>query len=302
MPNTLIIMRIIMQNKLVLVTGAKGQLGSEINELIHGYSQYDFLFVDVEELDLSQHKYIVDFLQEKQPDIIINCAAYTAVDKAEEEEELAEKVNHLAIKSIAEIAKEKNISVIHVSTDYVFNGKNFKPYSEDDQTNPNAIYGSSKLNGEKALLAINPSNSIIIRTAWVYSSFGNNFIKTMMRLGRDKTELSVVYDQIGSPTYARDLAKAILDILPAIKNDQVEIYHYTDEGICSWYDLAVAIMSISELNCKITPIESKDYPTPATRPHYSVLNKAKIKENFQIDIPHWYESLCDCIKKIKAKG
>ena len=200
------------------------------------------------------------------------------------------------MKYLAQIAKDKNIKLIHVSTDYVFDGTNCKPYVESDPVNPQSVYGQTKLDGEEAMLAIDPKNSIIIRTSWVYSSFGNNFVKTMLRLGKDRDELGVIYDQVGTPTYARDLAKAILEIVTKIKNEKVEIYNYSNEGVLSWYDFAKEIMKMAKLDCKINPIETKEYPTPATRPHYSILNKSKIKEQFSITIPYWKDSLDECLR------
>ncbi|MFK5882069.1 MAG: dTDP-4-dehydrorhamnose reductase [Sulfurospirillum sp.] len=281
----------------ILVTGSNGQLGSEIRELSSQYN-YNFLFTDKDTLDITDEKTIKEFIEKNNIDLIINCAAYTAVDKAEDDEVNADKINHLAVKNLSEIAKDKNVKLIHISTDYVFDGKNYKPYNEDDVTQPNGIYGKTKLDGEKAMLGINPFNSIIIRTSWVYSSFGNNFVKTMLRLGRQRDELGVIFDQVGTPTYARDLAKAILDIIPQIENKTVEIYHYSNEGALSWYDFAKAIFRLSEVDCKINPIETKDYPTPATRPHYSLLNKSKIKKEFDIEIPYWKDSLNECLRKM----
>jgi dTDP-4-dehydrorhamnose reductase len=200
---------------------------------------------------------------------------------------------------LARIAKEKNISLIHISTDYVFAGKNFKPYLETDPTDPQGVYGQTKLEGEQAMLAIDPAKSIIIRTSWVYSSFGNNFVKTMLRLGREREELGIIYDQVGSPTSARDLAQAILAIIQHPKLDTLtatEIYHFSNEGVCSWYDFAKAIFELSAIACHVKPIETKDYPTPATRPHYSLMNKAKIKNTFNLTIPYWKDSLIDCLE------
>lgn len=261
----------------VLVTGAKGQLGSELQELSGSYN-YNFYFTDRDSLDITDKKQIEAFVKNNTIDTIINAAAYTAVDRAEEDTVNADRVNHLAVQYLAEIAKEQNIKLIHVSTDYVFDGKNYRPYNEDDATNPNGVYGATKLAGEQAMQIINPQNSIIIRTSWVYSSFGANFVKTMLRLGREKSELGVIFDQAGTPTYAKDLAKAILDIIPNIKNEQVSIYNYSNEGVLIWYDFAKEIMRMAKLDCQINPIETKEYPTPATRPHYSLLNKAKIKK------------------------
>ena len=283
--------------KNILVTGGNGQLGSEIRVLSEKLDD-NFFFTDVAELDITNIDAIKAFVADKQIDTIINCAAYTAVDKAEEDQELANKVNHLATKYLAEVSKANDIALVHVSTDYVFDGQNYRPYLESDPTSPNGVYGQTKLDGEKAMMKINPKNSLIIRTAWVYSSFGANFVKTMLKLGKDRDQLTVIYDQVGSPTYARDLARAILDILPQLQSDSVEIYNYSNEGVLSWYDFAKEIMKMAKVDCNILPIETKDYPTPATRPHYSLLNKAKIKEKFNITIPYWKDSLDSCLKEL----
>jgi len=279
----------------ILVVGSKGQLGSELHTLSKEYT-YNFFFTDKSMLNITKKEDIQSFVKLHDIQIIINAAGYTAVDKAESDEHNADTINHLAIRYLAQISKERNIQLIHVSTDYVFDGKNYKPYTEDDITSPNGVYGQTKLDGEKALQKINPKNSIIIRTAWVYSSFGANFVKTMLRLGKEKDSLNVIFDQIGSPTYARDLAKTILDILPKIKNDNIEIYNYSNEGVLSWYDFAKEIMRMAKLDCQINPIETKEYPTPATRPHFSLLNKSKIKEEFGIIVPYWKDSLDECLK------
>lgn len=281
----------------ILVTGSKGQLGSEIQELASEYA-YNFFFTDRNNLDITDVNAIKTFAEKNAINAIVNCGAYTAVDKAETDEVNANAVNHLAVSNLAQIAKEKNIILIHVSTDYVFDGKNFKPYTEDDTTNPNGVYGKTKLDGENALKEINPPNAVIIRTSWVYSSYGANFVKTMLRLGKEKESLGVIYDQVGTPTYARDLAKAILEILPNIKNEKVEIYNYSNEGVLSWYDFAKEIMRMAKLNCHINPIETKEYPTPAQRPHYSLLNKSKIKKEFSLNIPYWKDSLDECLIKL----
>lgn len=278
----------------VLVTGSNGQLGSEIKELSPQY-KYNFFFTDRMKLDISDINAIKKFIELNNINIIINCAAYTAVDKAESDEVNANKINHLAVKNLAKIAKEQNIKLIHISTDYVFDGTNFKPYTEDDKTNPNGVYGKTKLDGENAMREINPNNSIIIRTSWVYSSYGANFVKTMIRIGKEKDSLGVIFDQVGTPTYARDLAKAILEVLPKIKSEKVEIYNYSNEGVLSWYDFAKEIMTMAKVDCQINPIETKEYPTPAKRPHYSLLNKAKIKKEFNLTIPYWKDSLDQCL-------
>ena len=284
----------------VLVTGSNGQLGSEIKELSKDYT-YNFFFADRDTLDIADKTDIESFCTKNDINIIINCAAYTAVDKAEEDESNANKINHLAVKYLAEISKEKNIKLIHISTDYVFDGENHRPYVETDSTNPNGVYGKTKLDGEKAIQAINPSNSIIIRTSWVYSSFGANFVKTMLRLGKEKESLGVIFDQVGTPTYAKDLARTILEILPSIENEKVEIYNYSNEGVLSWYDFAKEIMKMAKLECQVNPIETKAYPTPATRPHYSLLNKSKIKKEYNIAIPYWKDSLEYCLRTIGAR-
>lgn len=284
----------------ILVTGSKGQLGSEI-EALHVKYPYDFYFTDKNELDITNFEKVEKFCVKNNITHIVNCAAYTAVDKAEEEKDLANKINHLSVKNLALIASEKNISLVHISTDYVFDGQNYKPYTEDDITNPQGVYGQTKLCGENTLKQINPKNSIIIRTSWVYSSFGNNFVKTMLRLGEEKDELGVVYDQIGTPTYAKDLAKTILNILPKINNEKVEVYHYANEGVVSWFDFAKEIMRMAKIDCKVKPIQTIQYPTPAKRPHYSVLNKAKIKLTFNLEIPYWKDSLDECLKKLNKR-
>ena len=234
-------------------------------------------------------------------EIIINCAGYTAVDKAESEPLIADKINHLAVKQIAEISKQQNAIFIHVSTDYVFNGKNYKPYLETDAPNPQGVYGESKLNGELAFEAVGVLGCII-RTSWLYSKYGNNFVKTMQRLGSQKESLNVIYDQVGSPTYAGDLANAILVIIQSKRLRAgvlvPQVYHYSNEGVCSWYDFAKTIFEISDIDCSVNPIETKDYPTTAERPHYSLLNKAKIKHDFELEIPYWKDSLQKCIKKL----
>ena len=281
----------------ILVTGSKGQVGSEIKELSSSYN-YNFFFTSRDELDISNKEEIKNFIELNNINTIINCAAYTAVDKAEDEIELADKINHRAVKKLAKISEEKNIKLIHISTDYVFDGTNYKPYCEEYQTNPKSVYGKTKLDGELEILRINPSNSIIIRTSWVYSFYGNNFVKTMLRLGRNKESLGVIFDQVGTPTYAKDLAKTILNILPQIKNEKVEIYNYSNEGVLSWYDFAKEIMKMAKIDCEVNPIETYQYPTPAARPHYSLLNKSKIKNSFNIDVPFWKDGLDDCLRRL----
>ena len=285
----------------ILVTGSNGQLGSEIKALTNNDHNNLYFFTDRDSLDITDQETIKSFIATNRIDTIINCAAYTAVDKAEEDEANANAINHLAVKYLAEIAKEENIKLIHISTDYVFDGTNYRPYVESDPTNPKSVYGATKLAGEKAMQEINPANSIIIRTSWVYSSFGNNFVKTMLRLGKERDALGVIFDQVGTPTYAKDLAQTILDIVPQITNEKVEIYHYSNEGVLSWYDFAKEIMYMSKLECHIKPIETKEYPTPAKRPYYSLLNKAKIKKEFGITIPYWKDSVNACLKALGEK-
>ena len=282
----------------ILVTGGNGQLGSELREIAPNYQDYNFLFTDVKDLDITNHTAVAAFIKSNNINVIINCAAYTAVDKAEQQKDVANAINHLAVANFAQISKDKNIKLIHISTDYVFDGTNHKPYVETDTPNPKSVYGKTKLDGEIALQKINPANAVIIRTSWVYSKFGNNFVKTMLRLAETRDEISVVADQVGTPTNAADLAKAILTILPQISNETVELFHYSNEGVCSWYDFAKAIFDINELDIKETPIESAQYPTPAERPFYSVLNKKKIKEKYKIKVPYWKDALIKCMEII----
>lgn len=273
-----------------LVTGAAGQLGTELRVLLKDSA----IYVDRNELDISSETDVRRFLQKNSFDCIINCAAYTAVDKAEDEPLLADAINHLGAKWLAKYGR----CIIHISTDYVFDGTHSKPYLEDDLTHPVSVYGQSKLEGEQAVLK-NAEIAVIIRTAWLYSAHGNNFLKTMLRLGRERDHLNVVSDQVGTPTFAGDLAKAIVRILPKVVAGKKNIYHFTNEGVCSWYDFAHAIMKIAGLSCKVHPIESKNYPTKATRPFYSVLNKEKIKSDFKLEIPHWRDALIEVLNDMK---
>ena len=279
----------------LLVTGANGQLGNELQLLSNNYPNAVFYFSVYEELDITNHQSVRQFVLQNKINALLNCAAYTAVDKAETEITSNEEINYLAVENFAKLAKELGIKFIHISTDYVFDGTHFAPYTETAKTNPQNVYGKTKLAGELALLKENPANSIIIRTSWVYSSFGANFVKTMLRLGKERSELNVIFDQVGTPTYAKDLAKVLLQILPQLSNNTVEIYHYSNEGVCSWYDFAKAIFEHEKITCKVLPIETIQYPTPAKRPSYSVLNKKKIKETFEIEIPYWRDALHDCL-------
>lgn len=288
--------------KRILITGSNGQLGQSFKVIAKDYSDFIFTFATRVDLDLSNEQSIDDYFQQNKFDLIINCAAYTAVDKAESEPELADQINHLAVKQLAEIAKIHDTKLIHISTDYVFNGQLYRPYIETDSVDPQNIYGQSKLQGEQALLVTLPNNGLIIRTSWVYSQFGNNFVKTMLKLGQQRDSLNVIYDQVGTPTYAGDLAQTIMLIVTSETFEQTsfatEIYHYSNEGVCSWYDFAKTIFECSAINCKTYAIETKNYPTPAIRPHYSLLNKAKIKQQYALTIPYWKDSLQQCLNQI----
>jgi len=272
-----------------LVVGANGQLGNELRLLLKDKAVY----VDKDELDITDKDAVDAFVKNGAFEAIINCAAYTAVDKAESDEQLAELINVIGPKNLA----MTGVPLIHVSTDYVFDGTNCKPYVETDIPNPQTVYGRTKLAGEKAVFD-NADTAIVIRTAWLYSTFGNNFVKTMRKLGAERDCLNVVFDQVGTPTYAGDLAKVIVEILPQMKSGMKEVYHFSNEGVCSWYDFALAVMAQSDLDCNVLPIESREYPTPAKRPHYSVLNKAKIKRDFGVKINNWAVSLAECVEKM----
>ena len=281
----------------ILITGAQGQLGSEIRHISTEFP-FEFIFTGVAELDIADREAVWRYFENNSIDVVINCAAYTAVDRAETDSVTADKVNHLAVRHLAEAAKEFKVKFVHVSTDYVFDGEAFQPYSEDAIPNPQGVYGITKLAGEQALLGMIVPNSIVIRTSWVYSIYGNNFVRTMRRLGAERSELNVVADQVGTPTNARDLARCILDIVPVLKNSKTELYHFSNEGVCSWYDFAVAIMEMSGLDCQVNPIPSSQYPTPVKRPFYSVLSKDKIKSEFGIQIAHWRTSLQKCLMEL----
>lgn len=273
-----------------LVVGANGQLGNCIRLFLKDSA----IYTDKEELDITDENAVKEFVKNNNFKCIINCSAYTAVDKAENDIELATKINVDGVRNLA----KTNIPLIHISTDYVFDGKNNIPYVETDKTNPMSIYGKTKLEGEKEVLKYSKS-AIIIRTAWLYSQFGNNFLKTMLRLGKEKESLNVVFDQVGTPTYAIDLAEVIFKILQSGKyEDMKEIYHFSNEGVCSWYDFAVEIMKEANLSCEVKPIESKDYPTVAVRPSFSVLNKSKIKKDFGVEIEYWRMAMVKCLKKL----
>ena len=276
-----------------LVTGANGQLGNELRLLLGDRAVY----VGREELDITDEAAVRRFLDAQNFDIVINCAAYTAVDKAEDDFEAADRINRLGPALLAKYGRR----IIQVSTDYVFDGTAHLPYKEEDAVNPVSVYGSTKLAGEEAVLA-EAETAVVIRTAWLYSSFGANFVKVMRRLGMERDSLGVVFDQIGTPTYAADLAAAIVAMLPQIKAGTKEVYHYSNEGVASWYDFACAIMRESGLPCMVRPLETHEYPTKATRPAYSVLNKAKIRRDFGLAIPHWMDGLKRCIAKLNEQA
>ncbi|MBR1469090.1 MAG: dTDP-4-dehydrorhamnose reductase [Prevotella sp.] len=280
----------------VLITGCNGQLGNEMQLLEQADSNNKYFNTDVAELDITNADAIRQFVEDNQIDGIVNCAAYTAVDKAESDEELCRKLNAEAPAYLAHAIDERGGWMIQVSTDYVFDGTNHTPYTEDEDTCPNSVYGSTKLVGEFNVLKL-CRRAMVIRTAWLYSTFGNNFVKTMLRLGREKSELGVIFDQIGTPTYARDLATTIMT---AIEKGVVPgIYHFSNEGVASWYDFTLAIHRLAGIeSCRVRPIHTADYPTPATRPHYSVLDKTKIKQTYGIEIPHWETSLAECVRKL----
>ena len=279
----------------ILITGCNGQLGNEIQLLEKLHPQHLYYNTDVEELDITDAEAIGRFVEENQIDGIVNCAAYTAVDKAESDADFCQKLNAEAPRLLAEAIDRRDGWMIQVSTDYVFDGTQHTPYCEDDATCPNSVYGRTKLEGEENVTS-RCRRAMIIRTAWLYSTFGNNFVKTMLRLGREKDELGVIFDQIGTPTYARDFAVAIF---AAIEQGIVPgIYHFSNEGVASWYDFTLSIHRLAGVACRVRPIHTTDYPTPATRPHYSVLDKSKIKSVYGIEIPHWEASLAECIKKL----
>ena len=288
----------------ILITGAKGQLGCELQQLIPLYPQFHFISTDIDSLDLCDKKAIESFLDKNRVDYIINCAAYTAVDDAEDDADSCYQINCDAIQNLAGAACGK-AKIIHISTDYVFDGKASRPLQETDETNPQSVYGKSKLEGEQILLKSAPC-SIIVRTSWLYSPFGNNFAKTMIRLGKEKEALYIVNDQIGTPTYAADLAKALLHIIVESEKRNTfpsGIYHYSNEGACSWYDFCLKIHELAGITtCKVYPISTTAYPTKAARPLYSVLDKTKIRETFLLMVPHWEESLKSSFNQFVING
>ena len=285
--------------KTILVTGANGQVGSELKELAKDFSQYKFLFTGRNELDINDLAAVKDFFDCNVIDYCINCAAYTAVDKAESDWERAYLINAKAVSYLAQACQRNNSVLVHFSTDYVYHGSHNRPLKESNEIFPKSAYAYTKLLGDQMALGTN-ERTIILRTSWVYSRFGHNFVKTMLRLGASRDSLNVVFDQIGTPTNAEDLAEAVLSLLPQLhKKEKFGIYHYSNEGVTSWYDFAAAIFDINKIECQISPIESKDYPTPAARPTFSVLDKGKIKATFGLKIPHWRKSLVKCLSKIE---
>lgn len=285
----------------ILITGAKGQLGNELKVVSKKFYGYEYIFTDIDKLDLTNPGNTADFIHESRPDWIINCAAYNFVDKAESEPQTAMAANSASVKNITDVIRDTQCKFIHISTDYVFDGSANVPYNENSPANPLTVYGKSKLEGEKNALL--HQGSMIIRTGWLYSSFGNNFVKTILKNAKEKDSLNVVYDQTGTPTYAADLAEAIMRIVSGVIRNQIAmnggIYHYSNEGVCSWYDFATEIVAESGLKCKVIPVLTKDYPSSAHRPAYSVLSKAKIRDNYGIEIPYWKTSLKRCFKLLK---
>lgn len=283
----------------ILVTGSRGQLGNEFQAIAPQYNDFKFFFTDIEELDITKADKLEKFVKTNKISCIINCAAYTAVDQAENDKPNATLLNATAVKNMAEVAGHANALLVHFSTDYVFDGKNFKPYTENDTAAPKTIYGKTKLDGEIEII-FNAKRALIFRTSWLYSSFGNNFAKTIFEKAKSNKSLDVVFDQIGTPTYARDLAHAVLTIIPKVSPKiRTEIYNFSNEGVASWYDFAKEIVNLSGAKCKVNPILTKDYPTPAQRPAFSLLNKSKVKKDYGIEIPYWRESLQDCLKLLK---
>ncbi|MCI6294727.1 MAG: dTDP-4-dehydrorhamnose reductase [Bacteroidales bacterium] len=283
--------------KNILVTGSNGQLGSELQSLAPAHDETcRFFFTDVAELDITDRQAVYSFVEQNRISVIVNCAAFTAVDKAESEPECCNLLNHIAPGYLAEAIASVGGTMIQISTDYVFDGTSCKPYKEEDITNPQTVYGRTKLAGEESVIRT-CAGSMVIRTAWLYSTYGNNFVKTMLRLGKERDKLGVVADQIGTPTYARDLAKAILTVIE--KGIKPGVYHFTNEGTCSWYDFTKAIHRMEGIeDCEVSPIHTEDYPVPAKRPHYSVLDKTKIKQTYELDIRWWEDALKDCLKKL----
>ena len=286
---------------IILITGAKGQLGNELKVVSKNYYGYDFIFTDIDSLDITSYEWTSAFIKLSKPDWIINCAAYNFVDKAETEPDQALLVNGTAVKNITEVIRGSECRFIHISSDYVYDGKSNVPYEENVLANPLSAYGQSKLAGEK--YALIHQGSMIIRTSWLYSSFGNNFVKTILRHATEKESIKVVFDQTGTPTYAADLAGAIMSIISGVIRNHLAmnsgIYNYSNEGVCTWFDFACEIINEAKLACRVLPVLTKDYPQTAKRPAYSVMDKTKIKENYGLLIPHWRASLIKCTKLLQ---
>lgn len=293
----------------ILITGANGQLGQCFRHLAAQYRQWDFIFNDFPELDITSHKAVSGFFESRKSENkihwCINCAAYTAVDKAESEPVKARKINVAGPKNLAEACAANGATMVQLSTDYVYHNRQNTPFQENDPVSPKSVYARTKLAGDRAVLKAN-AGAMVVRTSWVYSELGHNFVKTMLRLGTERPALSVVFDQIGTPTYAPDLAEAILQMIEKVEKGEVKrenaggIWHYSNEGVTSWYDFAKAIFEIKKMSCRVNPIETKDFPTPAQRPPFSLLNKAKVKTVFGLEIPHWRDSLQVCLRKLDA--
>ena len=287
----------------ILVTGSRGQLGSELRELSTCSDNHRFFFCDLPDLDITSPEDVASFCHEQSIEVIINCAAYTAVDKAESDEEAAFRVNRDGAAVLAACARERHALLVHISTDYVFDGRSSTPYCETDPATPLGVYGVSKWEGEEQIRRIAPSY-IVIRTSWLYSIYGTNFVKTMLRLGAERSQLNVVADQIGTPTWAADLAEAIVSMVERHEKGArySATYHYSNEGVASWYDFAEAVMELAALPCKVVPVESAQYPQIAPRPHYSVLSKSAIKKEWKLEIPHWRVSLAAMLEKLQQEA
>ena len=292
-----------MKKPTILITGASGQVGSEFQFFAKTHPQFDFIFTDVQELDITNLMDTLAFFDAHTPQYIVNCAAYTAVDKAETDVLLATKINVNGARNLARAAQSMGAMMFHLSTDYVYHNNQNTPFKEDDKTSPKSVYAKTKLKGDLTTLKF-CQNAMVLRTSWVYSSYGNNFVKTMLRLGKEREQLNVVFDQIGTPTYARDLSKAILDVIQKVENQEIKpeilrgVFHYSNEGVTSWFDFTKAIFDIRGISCKVNPIESSQYPTPTPRPPFSVLNKAKFRNTLGLSIPHWHDSLIACLAEL----
>lgn len=284
----------------IAVFGANGQLGRSIQAIADNYPQYRFIFTDMDTLDITKYNEVAEFVYNNYPKVFINCAAYTAVDAAEKERVNVKVINANAVEHLAQIAAEHNIFLVHISTDYIYDGMQYKPYKETDNVHPLSVYGRTKWKGDIAVMK-SLCRAVILRTSWLYSEYGDNFVKTMLTLGKDQSLINVVFDQIGTPTYARDLAKMIMDVIAQREKIQtMETFNYSNEGVASWYDFAVETMQMGKRNCKVLPINTQQYHTPAKRPQYAVLDKQKIKEMFNIEIPYWKDSLRRCIANLEA--